>query len=157
MESWLKTRKNEIIDENLTEEIRLWLLIILIFLKNIKIDYVYSVIEILLEKYDLFEGDLSVDKSDKLKKELLTYIYKDWIEYIRSDNLSTLSLTISNHKTININGNMIYFYAYYNPEYCIFNKEMNKVYFYYSITIIIICLLIRESIICLFFYLYSNI
>lgn len=129
MESFLKTRKNEIITEKITEERRLWLLIIFLFLKDIEIDYVYSVVEILLEKYCLFEGNLSVEKVDELKEELSLYINKDCITYVRSDNLSSLSLTISNPKRIRIDKNMIYFFAYYNPEYCLFNKEMNKVYF----------------------------
>lgn len=125
MENILCDRNTEVIGEAIVK----WLSIILILVYKMEnYSYIYAIIEILLEKYYLFDNDLSKEEEEEeLNNELFKYTQKEWKGNIRFDSLSFLSVSFSNDTRMKREGNMIICNEN-SWESFIFDYKMKEVY-----------------------------
>lgn len=126
METFKNYRKSEAVEKTL---LNLLLNIIFIFLCKSDEQYIYIIIKKMIEKYYLFDNDMSYERIKRLKEEFYEYIYVKYIKYLNNHVLSFISLSFSQYGKIRNVGNCIVKEKFDRLESCTFDREMKYVSF----------------------------
>lgn len=126
MDSFKNYRKSEAVEKTL---LNLLLNIIFVFLCKSDEQYIYLIIKKMIEKYYLFDNDMSFERIKGLKEEFYEYIDEECINYLNIHVLSFINLSFSQYRKIHNVGNCIVKEKYDGFESCTFDREMKNVSF----------------------------